>query len=47
MFPANCLRRRQFARNIKAYFLGNVKKNINLSSAAIAKGMVKVKKQHL
>ena len=36
-FHGNCLLWRQFARNVKLYFLGEIKKKyINLSSAAFA-----------
>ena len=42
--PLCCLLRRQFARNVKAYFIGKKKKKslINLSSAEFAQGVVKV-----
>ena len=45
-FHANCLQRRQFACNVKAYFLEKIRKNIiSLSSAEFVQRMVMVNKQ--
>ena len=43
MFLANCILR-QFARNVKSCFLGNIKTITNLSSAELAKRVVMVKR---
>ena len=38
--------RRQYERNIKSYFLGKIRKNINLSSAELSERVVKAKHLH-